>query len=84
MGWSRVEVWGVRTTTGGVGGRRNGMRNCQRTDLEGDKEWTVKKIKDSLKQKKTKQPPQPIPKKDVVFYIFNFQPLFCSTDFKEG
>jgi hypothetical protein len=40
-------------------------------------------IKDSLKPNQIK-PPKPIPKMGVVFYIFNFQPLFSSTDFKEG
>jgi hypothetical protein len=30
----------------GGGGRRNGMRNCQRADQEGDNDWTAKEIKD--------------------------------------
>jgi hypothetical protein len=25
-----------------TGGRRNGMRNCLRADLEGDDDWTLK------------------------------------------
>jgi hypothetical protein len=29
-------------------GKRNGMRNCQRADLEGDKNWTVKKKDDTM------------------------------------
>lgn len=40
VGWSAEDIF--LETTGGVGGRRNGMRNCQRADMEGDKEWAVK------------------------------------------
>jgi hypothetical protein len=38
-------VWGhLLGDRGVVGGRRYGMRrNSQRVDLEGDKDWTVKK-----------------------------------------
>jgi hypothetical protein len=42
------EAW---WSEGGMGafswrqGRRNGMRNCQRVDCEGDKNWNVKRIK---------------------------------------
>ena len=33
-GWE----WGISSWTQG---RRNGMRNCWRVDLEGDNNWTV-------------------------------------------
>ena len=43
----RVLMWGPRAGEEcGGGGRRNGMRNCQRADQEGDNDWTAKEIKD--------------------------------------
>jgi hypothetical protein len=35
--WGRIQNIFLETA-----GRRNGMRNCGRRDLEGDKGWTVK------------------------------------------
>jgi hypothetical protein len=36
-------VWGVGPFSWSLR-RMNGMRNCQRAEQEGDKDWTVKKI----------------------------------------
>ena len=43
------------------------MENCWRVDLEGDNDWTTKKIKDNLKTNKPK-------KKDKLMDISN---IFC-------
>jgi hypothetical protein len=50
-------------------GKRNGMKNCWRVDLEGDNDWTTKKIKDNLKTNKPKKK-----KKDKLMDISN---IFC-------
>ena len=50
--------WGVWSVCGYIlldtGGRRNGMRNCQRADQEGNNDWTVKKQKQKSTTKKIK------------------------------
>jgi hypothetical protein len=47
--WCRVHRGDILLETGG---RRNGMWNCGRIDLEGGKDWTIKQNKSDTKSKK--------------------------------